>query len=119
MSNINLKQVGKLIQARRQYLRLNQQEVANAIGTSRSNFCRYEMGAVDLNMSTLKALSAALTVPISYFFPEGFDFGSDEPTIESYYRGLPPDKQEMVREMVKAAHQQAKRAETTHGRKAE
>ncbi len=117
---MDLKLMGNRIKDRRVYLGLKQIDVAEAIGTSRSNYARYEAGDVDLNVSTLEALAKALNVRLSYFLPdESDDWGSNDEPIEAYYNGLPPESQSLVAAMIKAAHAEAKRAETTHGKKAE
>jgi transcriptional regulator with XRE-family HTH domain len=116
---MSLKLLGNRIRDRRVYLGLKQQEVADAIGTSRSNYARYEAGDVDLNYTTLQALKKVLGVKNAYLIPDEIDEWSDDSPIESYYNGLPPDTQSLVAAMIRAAHDAARRAETTHGKKAE
>lgn len=112
-------EIGKLLRQRREYLKLTQQEVAEQIPMSRSNYTNYENGVIEFSISDLQRMAQILRVPMTYFFPDEVDYNSDDPPIEAYYRGLPPDKQDMIKAMIQAAHEQVKRSETTHGKKAE
>jgi transcriptional regulator with XRE-family HTH domain len=113
-------QIGRLMKARRERLGMTQLEVAEQIPTSRPNYTNWENGKIDVAVSDLQTVAQILKVPMSYFFPADNDeWASDDGPIEAYYNGLPPETQDLVREMVKAAHMASKRAETTHGKKAE
>lgn len=120
VTEMDLKAIGARIKSRRTYLEITQGELAEKVFTSRPNIARYERGDIDFNITMIGRLAKALNVSPSWLIGEDeFDAQSDEPTVEAYYRGLPPDKQSMFLAMIKAAHDQVKRDETTHGRKAE
>lgn len=82
---MNLIELGKRIQQRRIYLGLKQIEVADAIGTSRSNYARYEAGSVDLNVSTLEALAKVLHVPKRYLDPEVDEEWAPEGDVAAFF----------------------------------
>lgn len=117
-SDLNAR-IGARVKARREYLGYKQDDLAELLNTTRANTSRKESGNVLFTPEELVKVARFLRCPITYFFDDELDYASDEPSVEAYFRGLPPDKQDMILEMVKAAHYQAKRAETTHGKKAE
>jgi transcriptional regulator with XRE-family HTH domain len=114
---MNLKEIGKRIQDRRIYLGKKQADVAEAIGTSRSNYARYEAGDVDLNVTTLEALCKALSVPMSYFVPT-FDEWVSEGTTAEFFTGVAPEGIKTL-EMIRDAMREKARQEPVIGRKAE
>lgn len=120
VESMDLKEVGARIKARRDYLGMTQLEMSQKIFTSRANYARYESGEVDLNISMIERIGKALRCSMAYILGEDVpDDYDDEAVIASYYRGLPPNQKDLIRTMMQAAHEEAKRSETTHGRKAE
>ena len=117
---MDLNEVGRRIKDRRKYMNLTQKDVADMVNTSQSNYARYEAGEIDLSMSTITSLAKALAVPISYFFDGPDDeWAPDDGPTEAYFRGLPPESGDIIRAMLKAAHEEAQRKQKVHGRKAE
>lgn len=115
-----IQQIGQRMKARRNYLGLTQEEVAKLVPIARPTYTGWELGSVQgLSVEDIQNVAAALRVPMTYFFPADEDEWAPEGDVGAYFNGLPPEMQPVVLEMIKAAHQAAKRAETTHGRKAE
>ncbi len=74
-------QLGRRLRLRRRALGMTQQAVAAAIGVRFQQVHKYESGASRMSPSRLFALSAALGVPIDYFFTgltEGWDLTKAE-----------------------------------------
>ena len=64
--------VGKRLRARRKFLGLTQEAVANRLGVTFQQIQKYEKGKNRITSSILYELSQVLKVPIDYFF-EGHD----------------------------------------------
>jgi transcriptional regulator with XRE-family HTH domain len=60
--------VGNRIRARRLFLGMNQESLANALGLTFQQVQKYEGGANRVSASRLSAMAEILGVPISYFF---------------------------------------------------
>jgi transcriptional regulator with XRE-family HTH domain len=73
--------VGKRIRARRVFLGLNQETVANALDRTFQQLQKYESGANRVSASRLAATAEILGVPISYFFG-ALPAGDDEVSVE-------------------------------------
>jgi len=114
---LNAIELGNRIRARREYLNLSQQEVADALDMSVKGYGHYERGRSEPSPSSLAILAEIFKVPVSYFF--GNDEEVDGPTISTFYDGLPPAKRAVADEVIRALWLENQRAETTHGKKAE
>ena len=72
--------VGNRIRARRLFLGMNQESLANALGLTFQQVQKYEGGANRVSASRLSAMAEILGVPISYFFgdlqPEGAELSA-------------------------------------------
>ncbi len=66
--------LGKRLRRRRRLLGLTQQQLATAIGIRFQQIQKYECGANRISASRIFELSAALEVPVGYFY-EGLDVG--------------------------------------------
>ena len=111
--------MGARLKDRREYLKLTQQEVADAISIGRSNYAKYEMGIIDIPSSAIPALAKVLRVPVSYFFGEYDNEAEDEPPAFGFYRSLSFEKQDDFALQMKAVLDKEQRDKTTHGKKAE
>jgi transcriptional regulator with XRE-family HTH domain len=69
------RQVGQRVRMRRQLLGMSQGDLAGRIGCSFQQVQKYENGSNRVSASMLAKVSAALSVPITFFF--------DEPALES------------------------------------
>lgn len=116
---MDLRRLGQRIKAQRIHLGLYQADVAKAIGTSRSNYAKYEAGEVDLNISTIEALARALEVPMSYFLPPGEDEWAPEGSEAAFFNGFAPEDRPAAKAIFDALRDKARRAESVIGRKAE
>ena len=64
------KALGQKLKARREHLKLTQQEVADALTIGRVGYALYESGKNAVAATDLPKLSEVLQVPIGYFFDE-------------------------------------------------
>ncbi len=110
------KEIGRRIKARREYLRLSQEALAERTGVSRVTISNWERGERSISAVELPALAAALTVPLAYFYG---DEETEGPLINSYYNGLSPARKATADELIRALWLEDQRGETTHGKKAE
>lgn len=117
MAIVLQKEIGQKMKARREYLRLSQEEIASQIPTNRVTYGRWENGQREISAEDLQRVASALKVPLSFFIPE--DEWAPDGEIAAFYNGMPPDYQPVILEMIKAAHKAIERERTTHGRKAE
>ena len=62
--------VGGRIRMRRKILGLSQERLANALGITFQQVQKYEDGSNRVAASRLQAMSIALEVPVTYFFPD-------------------------------------------------
>jgi transcriptional regulator with XRE-family HTH domain len=62
--------VGGRIRARRLFIGMKQEALANALGLTFQQVQKYEKGANRVSASRLSAMATTLDVPISYFFAE-------------------------------------------------
>lgn len=75
---VNLKELGRRIQAAREQKKLSQEELAGAIGCSQSALSNYEKGKRKIYLSQLEKLSEVLEKPVDYFVE-----CLEEPNLES------------------------------------
>lgn len=68
--NIFFQKFGQKITELRKAQKLTKVQLAFEINTSESNIRRIENGKTNIGLATLRKLSVALDVPISYFFEE-------------------------------------------------
>ncbi|HLK56528.1 MAG TPA: helix-turn-helix transcriptional regulator [Chthonomonadaceae bacterium] len=118
---IDKKELGLKLRARREYLHLTQQEVADALSMNRVTYAQYETGRNEMAVSDLPRIAKVLQVPISYFFEEERDLAADDqaPTIQAYYDALPPDEQDELIQIARMKWEKKRRRETTHGPKSD
>jgi transcriptional regulator with XRE-family HTH domain len=62
--------VGNRIRARRLFLGMNQESLANALGLTFQQVQKYEGGANRVSASRLRQAAQILAVPVSYFFAD-------------------------------------------------
>src|SRR5687768_17771961 len=62
--------VGSRVRLRRKMLGLSQEKLGDKLGITFQQIQKYEKGTNRVGASRLEAMSAALDVPVSYFFPE-------------------------------------------------
>jgi transcriptional regulator with XRE-family HTH domain len=76
--------VGVRLRARRQELQISQQELGRRLGITFQQVQKYETGSNRMSAGRLNDISAALEVPISYFF------GGNEEEAGASLTGLRP-----------------------------
>ncbi|HWT30835.1 MAG TPA: helix-turn-helix transcriptional regulator [Propylenella sp.] len=62
--------VGSRVRLRRKMLGISQEKLGQKLGITFQQIQKYEKGTNRIGASRLKAMSEALEVPVSYFFPE-------------------------------------------------
>lgn len=62
--------VGSRVRLRRKMLGLSQEKLGDKLGITFQQIQKYEKGTNRVGASRLEAMSTALDVPVSYFFPE-------------------------------------------------
>ena len=62
--------VGGRVRLRRKMLSMSQEKLGHKLGITFQQIQKYEKGTNRIGASRLKAMSEALEVPVSYFFPE-------------------------------------------------
>ena len=62
--------VGSRVRLRRKMLGLSQEKLGEKLGITFQQIQKYEKGTNRVGASRLQAMSEALSVPVSYFFPE-------------------------------------------------
>lgn len=93
-------EIGARIKARREYLRMTQEELAERFGVNQSALSQYEHGKRGLETTELARLAKILTVAVAYFYGEGEYHADDIPpdlkmVYEAQgrvYKDLPPGK---------------------------
>ncbi len=70
--------VGKRIRHRRWLVGMTQQQLAEQVGIKFQQIQKYETGANRVSASRLWDISEALDVPVSFFFFEGLDVGTEK-----------------------------------------
>ncbi len=63
--------VGSRVRLRRKMLGLSQEKLGEKLGITFQQIQKYEKGTNRVGASRLQAMSEALNVPVSYFFPDG------------------------------------------------
>ena len=117
-------EIGARLKARREYLELSQQEVADAIHKERSSYAQYESGKNEPSAETLYLLGLKLRVPVGYFYAETEQADIEGGDLMRYYNGLPPNMKGVARQQLKALFDaqdsEARELEfTTYGKKTE
>jgi transcriptional regulator with XRE-family HTH domain len=137
--------LGEWMRERRERARLTQTECAHRAGFSPQRWKQLESGEsrrgdgkpTQVSRDTVEKIAVGLGAPVSEalqvagYAPDSMqeqpynltsapdEWAPDDGPTEAYYRGLAPEMQDAVREMIKAAYLASQRAETTHGKKAE
>jgi len=91
--------VGNRIRARRLFLGMNQESLANALGLTFQQVQKYEGGANRVSASRLSQIAEVLGVAISYFFNDIDMAGGhpDQSELEARERMQRPDVIELIR----------------------
>ena len=111
---------GARIKARREHLRLSQQQIADQLGLGRATYAHYETGRSEITALDLERLAQVLTVPISYFFgDDGQDLFREDEVVSAAFRDLEPHVQSGIKAMILEAQRARERSEKTFGKKAE
>ena len=70
-------EIGRMVRAQRQDLRLSQSDLADRIGVTFQQVQKYENGTNRISIGRLARIAEALDVPVSFFFG-GTDAGSED-----------------------------------------
>jgi transcriptional regulator with XRE-family HTH domain len=119
---IDHSEIGKRIRARREYLRITQDDMAKRFSMSRANWSRIESGNVGVMAADLAEIADALKVDITYFYEnDAFEEIAGDGDVMLYYNGMPPILRPAAKAALKALYEQQDRedAVTTVGKKAE
>jgi len=110
---------GERLRARREYLDLSQQDLADRLGIGRVTVSNWERGERGIDVDDIPRLAKALRVPVSYFFDD--DQADTDPTDEAdeqellhYYRGIPRAQRPQAKKVLRAFVSED--AEYTEGR---
>ena len=85
--NPELVAIGERIRIRREKLGLTQQELADAVGTTRNTISRYELGQTEMGLLMFSAISKALFISTSFLLT-GVNCCSDDYYIQSNFLKL-------------------------------
>jgi transcriptional regulator with XRE-family HTH domain len=105
---ISSREIGETIKFRRQDVGMSQERLAEIVGVSYQQIQRYENGKNKLNVENIQIIAEALSVPMTFFFPEQPHKiaeplppyqSTDEKTLLQLYRKIPAkaDKDTVVR----------------------
>lgn len=84
------------IRARRDYLKLPQIVLAEAIDRSRATIAGMEAGNTPITAAHLEAFAKVLKVPLSYFYEETSEPQDDERDLLQIYRDAPPATRRLI-----------------------
>lgn len=101
-SNASMKQIGQKLKARREYLRLGQQDLAEALSMSRVNYTRIEGGHVTISAPDLAIIASYLGVPVAYFYDQMDNEQFRDEEAVRFYNGLKPPMKEVAKQQLKA-----------------
>lgn len=98
--------IGKQLRLRRIEVGMSSEDLGAIIGLSSKQISKYERGEHRIYASKLKEISAALTVPISYFFDEidlQFDYSERESLelLKDYFGITEASARRKIRELTK------------------
>lgn len=93
--------IGQRIRARREYLQLTQEEVADSIGISQGTFARVEAGKVNITAANMEVIATRLKAPVGYFYSEPVAPLLHETEMMETYRRLPEQYQLIALEQIK------------------
>ena len=99
--NPELVAIGTRIRIRREELGLTQQELADAVGTTRNTISRYEIGQSEMGLLLFSAISKALFISTSFLLT-GVIGCTDDYYIQSNYLKLSERDRKVVINMTKA-----------------
>lgn len=71
-------EVGTLVRCRRDFLRLTQQECADALGMTRPNYALMEGGSIRWRVQELVKIATLFRCPVGVLVPAGEDFSMDD-----------------------------------------
>ncbi len=100
MANDEHSVIGQRLKETREYLKISQEEAAQAAGVPRSAISLIESGGRSLKSVELSALAKLYQQPVSYFMGEDGDVQQDEgvQALARSYKGLSDeDKDELLR----------------------
>lgn len=84
------------IRARREYLKINQAALADAIHRSRATIAGMEAGNTPITAAHLEAFSKVLKVPLSYFYEIGSEPQDDERDLLEIFRAASPAARRLI-----------------------
>ncbi len=102
VSIFNKQMLGERIKARREYLGLTQQEVADALSLNRVTYAQYEQGRNEIAATDLPRLGEVLRVSPSYFLGEIEAAEVQEDEFLKFYQGRPQPQKEQARRVLRA-----------------
>jgi len=94
---MNMQDIGKKIQARREYMGLTQGEVGEFFGFNAPAVSKWESGTSEISATNLIRLAQILRVPPAWFFDPGFDESDVQvQDLIAAFRELSPQLQALV-----------------------
>lgn len=116
----DLKSIGRRIKSYREYKRMTQRQVADAVFMSRANYGKYEAGEVDISITMITDLARVLDCSVTDLIGDTDpDHAHDDSPVEAQFRDLPPQMREVAASVIQSLHDQWLRNQTTHAPKAE
>ena len=77
--------------------KLKQQQVADALGITRSAYCSYEIGRRKVDAVTVKKLSEFYNLPVKYFYEErDAEIGDKDEVIKEYLSQLTKEERDLI-----------------------
>lgn len=100
---LNFREIGARIQARRTELRMTQEHLAELVGTSQKYISRIEVGYHNVKLETIAAIAKYLKVSVESLIAD-YDDSTDENTLKLIMediRGMSPKQLDMLRDSIK------------------
>jgi transcriptional regulator with XRE-family HTH domain len=95
--------MGERMKARREYLRLTQQEIADSLDINRVTYAQYELGKNQIPVADLPRLAKVMRLTsVCFFFDEPESEVVEDADLMRYYNGLPPTLKNVARQQLKA-----------------
>lgn len=116
-----MREIGERLKARREYLGLNQEDVANVLSMTRANYARYESGRISMSAPDLALAAAFLKAPAAWFLGDETNEDIERDEFLRFYEGQPPNVQLRISRSMRALFdlQDTEDDEGTIGKKAE
>jgi transcriptional regulator with XRE-family HTH domain len=118
MSLERRKEIASRIRARREYLRLSQQQVATQVGVERSAFAHWEAARVGIDSVVLEQIAKALKVNVAWLYGEEVDtaIAPDDAKMIRRLQSLPPEARAGVVGMIEHMETFIKQADVPNKR---